>query len=218
MEAAQQLVLRTEEMIQRQTELWQNSLEALRARWSEMMEQQQESFDSSLQEGMSNTLGSHSSQLESVRNEFLSAYQSTTENIELMLTRWQDTQKESNSRFSTHLAQIWNEVHQDVISAQTRQTTQIEEATKEIAGEVKQWNQQLKDSSEVSSLQLEALNSQSENLLKIVGQEEHLVGLQRRLSENLDAIRATETFEETLHSLSAAVHLLTARSSRNNAA
>ncbi|MCH9652879.1 MAG: MotA/TolQ/ExbB proton channel family protein [Planctomycetes bacterium] len=217
-EAAQQLVLRTEEMIQRQTELWQNSLEALRARWSEMMEQQQESFDSSLQEGMSNTLGSHSSQLESVRNEFLSAYQSTTENIELMLTRWQDTQKESNSRFSTHLAQIWNEVHQDVISAQTRQTTQIEEATKEIAGEVKQWNQQLKDSSEVSSLQLEALNSQSENLLKIVGQEEHLVGLQRRLSENLDAIRATETFEETLHSLSAAVHLLTARSSRNNAA
>ncbi|WP_298860097.1 MotA/TolQ/ExbB proton channel family protein [uncultured Gimesia sp.] len=217
-EAAQQLVLRTEEMIQRQTELWQTSLEALRARWSEVMERQQESFDSSLQEGMSNTLGSHSSQLESVRNEFLSAYQSTTENIELMLTRWQDTQKESNSRFSTHLAQIWNEVHQDVISAQTRQTTQIEQATKEIAGEVKQWNQQLKDSSEVSSLQLEALNSQSENLLKIVGQEEHLVGLQRRLSENLDAIRATETFEDTLHSLSAAVHLLTARSSRNNAA
>ncbi|MFK7779442.1 MAG: MotA/TolQ/ExbB proton channel family protein [Gimesia sp.] len=217
-EAAQQLVLRTEEMIQRQTDLWQKNLEGLRSRWSEMMERQGDSFDSSLQEGMSSTLGSHSSQLESIRNEFLNAYQSTTENIELMLTRWQDTQKESNSHFTKHLAQIWNEVHQDVISAQTRQTSQIEQATKEIAGEVKQWNQQLKDSSEVSSLQLEALNSQSENLLKIVGQEEHLVGLQRRLAENLDAIRATETFEETLHSLSAAVHLLTARSSRNHAA
>ncbi len=217
-EAAQQLVLRTEEMIQKQTDLWQKSLEALRARWAEMMGRQQETFDSSLQEGMSSTLGSHSSQLESLRNEFLNAYQSTTENIEFMLTRWQDTQKESNGQFSKQLAQIWNEVHQDVISAQTRQTSQIEEATKEIAGEVKQWNQQLKESSEVSSLQLEALNTQSETLLKFVGQEEHLVGLQSRLAENLDAIRATETFEETLHSLSAAVHLLTARSRRNNAA
>ena len=158
--------MRTEEMILRQTELWQQSLEGLRGRWSEMMERQQSNFDHSLQEGMSNTLGSHSSQLESLRNEFLTAYQATTEQIELMLTRWQDKQKESNSSFSTHLAQIWNEVHQDVISAQSRQTSQIEQATKEIAGEVRQWNQQLKDTSEVSTLQIEALNSQSENLLK----------------------------------------------------
>ncbi|QDT90707.1 MotA/TolQ/ExbB proton channel family protein [Gimesia algae] len=217
-EAAQELVLRTEEMILRQTELWQQSLEGLRGRWSDMMERQQLDLDHSLQAGMTNTLGSHSSQLESLRNEFLNAYQATTEQIELMLTRWQEKQTESNSSFSTNLAQIWNEVHQDVISAQTRQTSQIELATKEIAGEVRQWNQQLKDTSEVSTLQIEALNSQSENLLKIVGQEEHLVGLQKRLTENLDAIRATETFEETLHSLSAAVHLLTARSNRNHAA
>lgn len=217
-EAAQQLVQSTEEMIQRQTELWQENLETLRSRWTEVMERQQVNFDHSMQEGMSTTLGSHSSQLESLRNEFLGAYQSTTEQIELMMTRWQETQKESNSQFSKHLAQIWNEVHQDVISAQTQQTAQFEKATKEVAGEVRQWNQQLKESSEVSSLQIDALNSQSENLLKIVGQEEHLVGLQKRLNENLDAIRAAETFEETLHSLSAAVHLLTARSNRNNAA
>lgn len=217
-EAAQHLVERTEEMINRQTDLWQKNLEALRERWSEIMGRQQANFDHSMKEGMSNTLENHSSQLESIRNEFLSAYQSTTEHLELMMTRWQDSQKESNSHFSKHLAEIWNEVHQDIISAQNRQTTQIEQATKEIAGEVRQWNQQLKDTSEISSLQVEALNSQSETLLKIVGQEEHLIGLQGRLTENLDAIRAAETFEETLHSLSAAVHLLTARSNRKNAA
>lgn len=216
-EAAQQLVTRTEEMIQRQTDLWQQNLEGLRGRWAEMMERQQTSLDNSLQEGVSSTLGNHSEQLQSLRNEFLNAYQSTTEQIELMLTRWQNKQEESNSQFSTHLAQIWNEVHQDVISAQSRSTTQFEQATREIADEVRHWNQQMKDSSEVSSLQIEALNSQSEQLLKIVDQEEHLIGLQKRLTENLDAIRAAETFEETLHSLSAAVHLLTARSSRNAA-
>jgi len=216
-EAAQQLVTRTEEMIQRQTDLWQQNLEGLRGRWAEMMERQQNSLDNSLQEGVSSTLGNHSEQLQSLRNEFLNAYQSTTEQIELMLTRWQNKQEESNSQFSTHLAQIWNEVHQDVISAQSRSTTQFEQATREIADEVRHWNQQMKDSSEVSSLQIEALNSQSEQLLKIVDQEEHLIGLQKRLTENLDAIRAAETFEETLHSLSAAVHLLTARSSRNAA-
>ncbi len=217
-EAAEQLVQRTEEMINRQTELWQQNIEGLRERWSEIMERQQVNFDQSMQEGMSETLGTHSAQLESLRDEFLNAYQSTTEHLELMMTRWQDTQKDSNSHFSMHLAQIWNEVHQDIISAQSRQTSQIEQATKEISGEVRQWSQQLKDTSEVSTLQVEALNSQSENLLKIVGQEEHLIGLQGRLNENLDAIRAAETFEETLHSLSAAVHLLTARSNRKNAA
>lgn len=216
-EAAQQLVSRTEEMIQRQTDLWQQNLEGLRGRWAEMMDRQQSSFDQTLQDGMSSTLGNHAVQLEEFRSEFLNAYQSTTEQIELMLNRWQDKQEESNNQFSTHLAQIWNEVHEDVISAQTRQTTQIEEATRDIADEIRIWNQQMKDSAEVSTLQIQALNNQSEHLLKIVDQEEHLIGLQKRLTENLDAIRAAETFEETLHSLSAAVHLLTARSGRNAA-
>lgn len=42
-------------------------------------------------------------------------------------------------------------------------------------------------------------------------QEHELTRLQAKLTDNLQAIRAVETFEETLHSLTAAVHLLTAR-------
>ncbi len=51
----------------------------------------------------------------------------------------------------------------------------------------------------------------SEQLLKIVAHEEQLVGLHSQLNQNLDSLRATEQFEESIHSLNAAIHLLTAK-------
>ena len=47
--------------------------------------------------------------------------------------------------------------------------------------------------------------------MKIFEKEDHLVRLQERLDKNLETVRAAETFDETLHNLAAAVHLLTAR-------
>ncbi|MCA9071733.1 MAG: hypothetical protein KDA84_22555, partial [Planctomycetaceae bacterium] len=61
------------------------------------------------------------------------------------------------------------------------------------------------------------LKGQKDVLLKVVAGEQELVRLQSRLTENLEAVRTAEAFEQTLHSLSAAVHLLSARN-RPNAA
>ena len=81
------------------------------------------------------------------------------------------------------------------------------------------WQKQLERSTAAAGDQLDELRRQGEILLQIVGQEEQLARLQGRLTENLEAVRATEKFEEALHSLSAAVHLLTARAgSKLNAA
>jgi hypothetical protein len=52
----------------------------------------------------------------------------------------------------------------------------------------------------------------SETLTGLVEGEQQLVRLEARLAENLEAIHNGETFEQTLHNLTAAVHLLTARS------
>ena len=55
------------------------------------------------------------------------------------------------------------------------------------------------------------LNTQGQLLLKITEQEEGLQRLQANLNDNLQAVRNAATFEETLHTLNAAVHLLTNR-------
>ncbi|MEX0703135.1 MAG: MotA/TolQ/ExbB proton channel family protein [Planctomycetales bacterium] len=65
---------------------------------------------------------------------------------------------------------------------------------------------------------LAELRKQGEILLQIVGEEQQLVRLEGRLAENLDALRGAEQFDETLHSLNAAVHLLTARTGFRKAA
>ena len=53
--------------------------------------------------------------------------------------------------------------------------------------------------------------AQGDVLLKLTQQEDGLHGLQTQLNANLQAIRSSGAFEETLHTLNAAVHLLTNR-------
>ena len=45
----------------------------------------------------------------------------------------------------------------------------------------------------------------------MIGREEELVGLEKRLADNLEAVRTAEVFEQALISLTAAANLLSAR-------
>ena len=48
-------------------------------------------------------------------------------------------------------------------------------------------------------------------MLRVIGREEELVGLENRLAENLEAVRTAAVFEQALISLTAAANLLAAR-------
>ena len=50
-------------------------------------------------------------------------------------------------------------------------------------------------------------------LAKLQEGEKHLLRLQETLARNLDSLAGAGSFEEAVHSLTAAVHLLTARAS-----
>ena len=89
---------------------------------------------------------------------------------------------------------------------------QTEQITTSISSTAEQWNSELSTASQAMTAQVGQLQHQGELLSRIVEQEENLVRLQGTLAENLSAIRSVEAFDETLHNLSAAVHLLTVRS------
>src|SRR5262249_15574128 len=83
---AEQLLARSESMINCQMEIWQNSLESLRNRWANTLAKQQGSLDQALQAGMALSLTNHSQQLEQSRSEYLLAFQSASESIRQQLS------------------------------------------------------------------------------------------------------------------------------------
>ncbi|MCX7421448.1 MAG: MotA/TolQ/ExbB proton channel family protein [Planctomycetia bacterium] len=154
-QAADLLLKNAEKLVNSQMSLWQDSIEAMRQRWSQSLEQQQRQIEKALQHGLTQTLEHHVHQLAEVRA---------------------------------------NELHLEAFG----QTVQA-------------WQVNLQSVQATSQSLVTELNSQGRLLLKITEQEAGLHQLQAQLNTNLQAIRNAEAFEETLHTLNAAVHLLTNR-------
>jgi hypothetical protein len=80
-----------------------------------------------------------------------------------------------------------------------------------IEGAVRGWQEELARTTAAVTAQIHELQRQSELLHHVAGQDDELVRLQTTLTHNLQSVRAMEAFEESIHSLNAAVHLLTMR-------
>ncbi len=210
-QAAQQLIQQTELLVNRQTQLWHESLEAIRRRWTETLDTQKCEFDQALQTGMSATLADHAKQLSALRAEFLGAFQRAAQELTGGLAESRQAQQQQQQQFEHQLNELWRLIQTDMVAFRADEKTRIEELAQTISQNVSSWQTQLHESTQTGTAQLGELRKQSETLLNVVAQEEQLTRLQERLSQNLESVRAAETFEETLHSLSAAVHLLTAR-------
>ncbi len=169
--AATQLLERTESLVVRQTELWQEALEGLRNRWTATLEKQQTQFASLLEQGMLAGINSHSQQLDEARAEFLKGFRAVGMELTRVTAGLQQMGEEHQARFHKQVTEVWQAL----------------------------------------SAQLGELQQQGALLQSVAGQEQELVRLQTTLTHNLQSVRAMEAFEESIHSLNAAVHLLTMR-------
>jgi biopolymer transport protein ExbB/TolQ len=181
-QAARTLIENTESLVRRQTELWQESLEALRCRWTETMAAQQHSLNLAIQKGTSATLADHAQQLATLRGEFLQSFQAASKTLGDNLARSQEAQRQWQQEFGRQFTHWWKQVQGDVQGMHQTAAGQIAE-----------------------------LQKQGELLRGLIEDEAQLTRLEERLAENLQAVRVAEAFDQTLHSLNAAVHLLTAR-------
>jgi biopolymer transport protein ExbB/TolQ len=169
--AADELITRTEAMVRWQTQLWGESLEAMRGRWTETLSEQKQRLDDAVQEGVELTLTDHAQQLQHTRDEFLESFRVATADLT------------------------------DGLKGQS------DAVTDSLAG----WQTALESSVGAISDQLGELRAQGETLSRIVDQETQLARLEERLAENLQTVQTSGAFEETLHNINAAIHLLTAR-------
>ncbi len=210
-QAAEQLLARSESMINWQMEMWQSSLENLRERWSGTLSKQQEYLDQALQTGLTNALVDHSRQLTEVRSEFIAAFQSTSISIGEQLAETRSSLAEQQQRGSEQIAQTWQQFRTEIAQTRDEHARQLALLTQAITAEVGGWQNQLESSTQSMSLQFSELRSQGEVFLKLTENESELVRLESRLAENLEAVRVVESLEHTLLNLNAAVNLLTTR-------
>ena len=109
-QAAQQLLQRTEGMINWQMDIWQTSLESLRDRWTSTLSRQQEVLDQALQNGLTSTLADHAQQLAAARVEFVAAYQSASTTIANQVAASQTALIEQQDRCAILIAETWKEI------------------------------------------------------------------------------------------------------------
>lgn len=95
------------------------------------------------------------------------------------------------------------------------QTTRVLETFERRIGA---WQEAVRETTQASVQQSEALHELGSVLLRMNESEERLARLQQQLNDNLNSVRLAETVEESANSLTAAVHVLTARTSDRRAA
>ena len=210
-ESARRLLESTGGLIEKQTGLWQESLETLRQRWSQTIAAHEELLGESLRRGTSESLNSHVSQLETLRQEFLTACQLVSQHVSQSIEKIEDDRRTYDVAQQQQL-EYWTTMLREDINAATRtQQRQMRHMLDEFADRLDRWTGSFTQLATASEQNAAALTQHSDQLLKIVAHEEQLAGLHSQLNENLDSLRATEQFEESIHSLNAAIHLLTAK-------
>ncbi len=210
-ESARLLIESTGGLIEKQTGLWQNSLDTLRSRWSETITAHEQLLNESLVSGTDAALSAHSQQLEAIRGEFLSACQLVSQHVSSTIVKIEDDRRTHDNARQQQLEYWTTMLREDIGANQRTQQRQLRDMLDEFASRLETWQGSFQHLATASQTQAATLSHHSEHLVRIVGHEEQLAGLQLRLNENLESLRGTEKFEESIHSLNAAIHLLTAR-------
>jgi hypothetical protein len=209
--AATALIERTEALIVAQTELWQKGLEGVRTRWLETAQTQEKQFAQALEQGLSSGLASHTQQLDDARAEFLKGFRAVGLELSRITAGLQQMGEDHQSVFVKEIGEVWQKMHQQMAAAREDHEQQSVQSLELIAAAVRGWQDELARATAAVTAQIRELERQSQILHDVAGNEEELVRLQTTLTHNLQSVRAVEAFEESIHSLNAAVHLLTMR-------
>ena len=209
--AAELLLERTEALMQSQNEIWRESLDAMRTRWLTTLDEQRNQFTATLESGTATTLSDHSQQLQTIRTELVQYSATIAGQFASGVAAIQESQSAIPALWTGELQKVLQQAQQHASAEQSAQHAKFAESVGEIVDVVDRWRATIDAGSNVAGEQLSELRNQTETLRSLTSDQSQLVQLETRLTENLEAVRTSHAFEETLHSLNAAVHLLTAR-------
>ena len=160
---------------------------------------------------MSASLTSHSQQLEEARADFLKAFRAVGLELTRVTAGLQQMGEEHQSLFHREAGQVWEAIQAQIAASRGEHQEQLARSVALLEKAVHGWQDDLARATAAMTAQLHELERHGELLHAVSGHEGDLVRLQTTLTHNLQSVRAMEKFEESIHSLNAAVHLLTMR-------
>jgi biopolymer transport protein ExbB/TolQ len=211
-QAAAHLLERTESLVNWQTDLWLSALEGMRNRWVDLTDKQHVRLAQSLDEGMRASLANHAEQLAQSRDEFLEGFRTVASELSAVVAALRNSASISQAQFSASVDTTWRKLESHLDSIQGDQQRFLTDSAKLLNESFAGWHADLRQSSEALQGQLAELRSHADILRSIASQTGELETLQATLTHNLQTVRALDAFEQTIQSLNAAIHLLTARS------
>ncbi|MCA9035508.1 MAG: MotA/TolQ/ExbB proton channel family protein [Planctomycetaceae bacterium] len=156
-----------------------------------------------------------------------------TTHLEELQSKWSQTLLEGTARISESLGRETDlvlESHRhamseagDSYSAVLHRSTkafadQMQGSLAQFSDRIESWQSALQQTSLSACGQAEELHSLGRTLLQLTESEQRLAALQQQLNQNLQAMQIVETLEQTVSSLNAAIHVLTAKSNIRSAA
>jgi len=210
-QAAEHLLQKTESLVSWQMEAWRSSLDSLRDRWANTLDQQQQALDQALQSGLTEALTDHAQQLSAARHDFVATFGIAAQSIREQLTVTQEVLQQNHAENLAQLQTVWQTVRQDLSTVSAEQATQWDLTRQQSHTDIQTWQTTLHTATLAMTDQLVELRSQGTTLLKLTEQEEQLVRLEERLVQNIETVRMVDALDETLLSLNAAVNLLSAK-------
>lgn len=159
----QVLVKATDQVVQRQAEIWARTFQEMDSRRADVESKQQERFTKALEAALERTLETHTRRLAAMEKQALEQSGSLTERLGTLAAALRDGGREQQAALTQVAQMVTNQV--------------------------------------------EALGRLQEG-------EQHLLRLQETLNHNLESLAGAGSFEQAVHSLTAAIHLLTTRAAR----
>lgn len=223
--AAELLVRQTTAMIERQTHVWNQAVEVMREQWTQTVQEQRRSLVEMLQAGAQQTLAQHAESLAESRAQLLTAHDEMSRQLVADVQQMLEQRQRSEEATLTSLFALARQMTESIERQGQAQAEHVQQLLASSAEHVTRWEnradawqRQLATLTDSLAGQSAAILDYGAQLERIANHEASLLRLQDQLNQNLESIRAAESFDETLHNLSAAVHLLTARARGRDAA
>lgn len=209
--AARELVRNTESLLKKHVELWDDSLNDLRSRWNETIAARQTDLSASLVDGVTLSLDEHRRLVDELQHKVLAAFDACSTMLVDSLESADRRRHAHQESLAAGMQEMSRQLSHHLLESQSAFERRQLALAESMSVQVGIWQDRLEGATSAVERQIATLTQQGEMLGQVVANEENLVRLQERLTENLDAVRAAATFEETLHQLTAAIHLLTNR-------
>ena len=217
MHAASQIVSQTDTLLRTQTEVWQNAMESVRQQWHQTLDSQREQLGNALSSGLKLTLTDHAEGLKSARTELVAAVTECANRFDSALEKSDERQARHLDTFSRDLSGLWDRARGDLEVMRDRYQEQLSTTITSAHHILAECRGELKEAAAAARSHRDELARHGEILERVAGESADVIRLEGHLVQNLEALRATDTLQDAVHSLTAAAHILNTRT-RNRAA